>query len=85
MPCSVILEPADLNLKNAKGVAFIYKVQLIPPSVARTNISILAVHFPMDITTVTKGLLLNPVRLVGGLHFIQLLRKTALVGREDLT
>ncbi len=38
MPCSVILEPADLNLKNAKGVAFIYKVQLIPPSAARTNI-----------------------------------------------
>ncbi|MCY7900608.1 hypothetical protein [Bacillus inaquosorum] len=46
MPCSVILEPVDQNLKNAKGVALIYKVQLNPPSAARTNISILAVHLP---------------------------------------
>lgn len=46
MPCSVILEPVDKNLKNAKGVALIYKVQLNPPSAARTNISILAVHLP---------------------------------------
>ncbi|MGQ9007586.1 hypothetical protein ACTXHP_05045 [Bacillus stercoris] len=46
MPCSVVLEPVDKNLKNAKGVALIYKVQLNPPSAARTNISILAVHLP---------------------------------------
>ncbi|MEC2403319.1 hypothetical protein ABES35_16775 [Bacillus subtilis] len=46
MPCSVILEPVDKNLKNAKGVALIYKVQLNPPSAARTNISILAAHLP---------------------------------------
>ncbi|QJC96422.1 hypothetical protein [Bacillus mojavensis] len=46
MPCSVILEPVNKNLKNAKGVALIYKVQLNPPSAARTNISILAVHLP---------------------------------------
>lgn len=46
MPCSVTLEPVDKNLKNAKGVALIYKVQLNPPSAARTNISILAVHLP---------------------------------------
>lgn len=46
MPCSVILEPVDKNLKNAKGVALIYKVQLNPPSAPRTNISILGVHLP---------------------------------------
>jgi hypothetical protein len=46
MPCSLILEPVDENLKNAKGVGLIYKVQLNPPSFARTNISILAVHLP---------------------------------------
>lgn len=34
------------KLKNAKGVALVYKVQLNPPSFARTNISILAVHLP---------------------------------------
>ncbi len=46
MPCSLTLEPVDKNLKNAKGVALIYKVQLHPPSFARTNVSILAVHLP---------------------------------------
>ncbi|QIW80034.1 hypothetical protein [Bacillus tequilensis] len=46
MPCSVIMEPVDQSLKNAKGVALIYKVQLNPPSAPRTNISILAVHLP---------------------------------------
>ncbi len=46
MPCSLLLEPVDKNLKNAKGVALIYEVQLHPPSFARTNISILAVHLP---------------------------------------
>jgi len=46
MPCSSILEPADKHLKNAKGTALIYKVQLNPPSFARTNISIMAVHLP---------------------------------------
>lgn len=45
-PCSLILEPVDKSLPNAKGVALIYKVQLNPPSSARTNISILAVHLP---------------------------------------
>ncbi|WP_162105563.1 hypothetical protein [Bacillus subtilis] len=46
MPCSVIMEPVDQSLRNAKGVALIYKVQLNPPSAPRTNISILAVHLP---------------------------------------
>ena len=46
MPCSLTLEPVDKKLKNAKGVGLIYKVQLSPPSFARTNISILAVHLP---------------------------------------
>lgn len=46
MPCSMILEPADKELTNAKGVALIYKVQLRPPSFPRTNISILGVHLP---------------------------------------
>lgn len=45
-PCSLILESVDKSLMNAKGVALIYKVQLNPPSFARTNISILAVHLP---------------------------------------
>ncbi|SDO69193.1 hypothetical protein [Halobacillus aidingensis] len=46
MPCSMVLEPVDQNLINAKGTALVYKVQLFPPSFARTNISILAVHLP---------------------------------------
>lgn len=46
MPCSMVLKPVDKNLKNAKGTALVYKVQLFPPSFARTNISILAVHLP---------------------------------------
>ncbi|MEO4052772.1 hypothetical protein [Solibacillus sp. CAU 1738] len=46
MPCSMILNPIDKELKNAKGVALVYKVQLRPPSSARTNISILGVHLP---------------------------------------
>lgn len=46
MPCSVILEPVDKTLLNAKGTALVYKVQLYPPSSARTNVSILAVHLP---------------------------------------
>ena len=45
-PCSVFLEPVDKKLKNAKGAALVYKVQLNPPSFARTNVSILAVHLP---------------------------------------
>lgn len=40
------MEPIDKTLKNAKGTALVYKVQLNPPSFARTNISILAVHLP---------------------------------------
>ncbi|KNX34131.1 MULTISPECIES: hypothetical protein [Bacillus] len=46
MPCSAVLEPVNQKLKNAKGAALIYKVQLYPPSAARTNMSILAVHLP---------------------------------------
>ncbi|MBT2701567.1 hypothetical protein J7E79_30425 [Bacillus sp. ISL-40] len=46
MPCSMVLESIDKELKNAKGVALVYKVQLRPPSFARTNISILGVHLP---------------------------------------
>ncbi|WP_301107405.1 hypothetical protein [Sporosarcina sp.] len=45
-PCSLILEPVDKKLTNAKGAALIYKVQLNPPSFARTNVSIVAVHLP---------------------------------------
>ncbi|MGM7701416.1 hypothetical protein ACSVDE_06785 [Pseudalkalibacillus sp. Hm43] len=47
MPCSMVLKPNEPDhLKNAMGSALIYKVQLNPPSFARTNISILAVHLP---------------------------------------
>lgn len=46
MPCNLTLEPVDKSLANAKGVALIYSVQLNPPSFARTNASILAVHLP---------------------------------------
>jgi len=46
MPCSMVLNPFDKELKNAKGAALVYKVQLRPPSFARTNISILGVHLP---------------------------------------
>ena len=46
MPCSMVLEPIDKNLTNAKGTALVYKVQLRPPSFARTNVSILGVHLP---------------------------------------
>ncbi|WP_407272450.1 hypothetical protein [Radiobacillus sp. PE A8.2] len=45
-PCSMVLNPIDQELKNTKGVALVYKVQLRPPSFARTNISILGVHLP---------------------------------------
>ncbi len=38
-PCSMVLEPIDKKLENAKGTALIYKVRLRPPSFARTNIS----------------------------------------------
>lgn len=46
MPCSMVLEPIDKKLTNAKGVALVYEVQLRPPSFERTNISILGVHLP---------------------------------------
>ncbi|WP_096273474.1 hypothetical protein [Paucisalibacillus globulus] len=45
-PCSMVLNPIDKELKNARGVALVYKVQLRPPSFERTNISILGVHLP---------------------------------------
>lgn len=50
MPCSLVLEPIDKTLTNAKGTALIYKVQLHLPSFPRTNISILAVHLPAPST-----------------------------------
>jgi hypothetical protein len=46
MPCSMVLNPNDKDLKNAMGTTLVYKVQLNPPSFARTNISIIAVHLP---------------------------------------
>ncbi|RST76333.1 hypothetical protein D4T97_006055 [Siminovitchia acidinfaciens] len=46
MPCSLVLEPVDKKLKNAKGAALVYKVQVIPNSFARTNVSMIAVHLP---------------------------------------
>lgn len=46
MPCTIALEPINKGLKNAKGSALIYKVQLNPPSFARTNISVLGAHLP---------------------------------------
>jgi len=47
MPCTIALEPVNKNLKNTKGSALIYNVQLgSPPSFPRTNISILGVHLP---------------------------------------
>ncbi|WP_285766070.1 hypothetical protein [Peribacillus sp. SI8-4] len=46
VPCSIVLEPIDGKLANAKGAALIYKVQLRPPSSARTSVSILGVHLP---------------------------------------
>lgn len=46
IPCSTVLEPIDKKLSNAMGTALVYKVQLHPPSFARTNISILGVHLP---------------------------------------
>ncbi|MCM3667247.1 hypothetical protein M3204_22885 [Mesobacillus subterraneus] len=46
MPCSMVLAPADKDLKNAMGTALVYKVQLNPPSFARTNVSIIAIHLP---------------------------------------
>ncbi|KZZ84717.1 hypothetical protein [Bacillus sp. SJS] len=45
MPCSMILEPANQNLFNARGAALIYKVKLTP-SFPRTSISIHALHLP---------------------------------------
>lgn len=46
MPCSMVLEPIDKKLTNAKGTALVYKVQLRPQSFERTNVSILGVHLP---------------------------------------
>jgi hypothetical protein len=45
-PCSMVLEPIDKKLENAKSSALIYKVRLREPSFVRTNISILGVHLP---------------------------------------
>jgi hypothetical protein len=45
-PCSMVLEPIDKKLENAKGTALIYKVRLREPGFVRTNISILGVHLP---------------------------------------
>lgn len=88
MPCSAVLEPVNQKLKNAKGAALIYKVQLYPPSAARTNMSILAVHLPshllMEATTVMKDLPPKQERSVGDLNYIRLPRKRALIGLEGL-
>jgi hypothetical protein len=46
LPCTMVLKPVNQNLENAMGAALVYKVQLNPPSFARTNISILAAHLP---------------------------------------
>lgn len=46
MPCSMVLDPVEKGLPNAKRVALVYKVQLHQPSFARTNVSVLAVHLP---------------------------------------
>lgn len=45
LPCSMVLNPINSELVNAKGTALIYPVQLLP-SFPRTNISILGVHLP---------------------------------------
>ncbi|OCA90343.1 hypothetical protein A8F94_00095 [Bacillus sp. FJAT-27225] len=47
VPCSMVLTPTDQHPPNAMGAALVYKVQLNPPSFARTNISIIAVHLPV--------------------------------------
>lgn len=49
-PCTMVLEPKDQSLINAKGSALIYKVKLTPASYKRTNISILGVHLPAPST-----------------------------------
>ncbi|MCM3769587.1 hypothetical protein M3225_03680 [Priestia aryabhattai] len=46
MPCTIALDPINKGLKNAKGSALIYEVQLKTSSIARTNISILGAHLP---------------------------------------
>ena len=46
LPCTMVLNPVENTLSNAKGSALVYKVQLNPPSFARTNVSVLAVHLP---------------------------------------
>lgn len=46
MPCSMVLRPTAINLKNAMGTALIYQVQLNPPSFKRTSLSIMALHLP---------------------------------------
>jgi hypothetical protein len=46
LPCTMVLNPVEDTLSNAKGSALVYKVQLNPPSFARTNVSVLAVHLP---------------------------------------
>ena len=75
----MVLEPKDKHLTNAKGTALIYKVQLRPPSMARTNISILGVHLPsdllMEITIVMKDLRIYLMKLVGVLDSILLKKR----------
>lgn len=43
LPCSLTLEPINMNEMNEKGTALVYKVKLTP-SFPRTSISIHAVH-----------------------------------------
>ncbi|WP_273834896.1 hypothetical protein [Guptibacillus sedimenti] len=50
LPCTMVLNPVEDTLSNAKGSALVYKVQLNPPSFPRTNVSVLAVHLPKPST-----------------------------------
>lgn len=50
LPCSLILVPTDTSLTNAKGVALIQKVDMVPNSFLRTGVSIHAVHLPNPAT-----------------------------------
>ncbi|BCU88484.1 hypothetical protein SAMN05192538_2183 [Bacillus velezensis] len=88
MPCSAVLEPVNQKLKNAKGAALIYKVQLYPPSAARTNMSILAVHLPQPSSYGSydgyEGLPPKQGKSVGDLNYIRLPRERVLIGLEGL-
>lgn len=89
MPCSMVLDPIDGDHTNSRGSALVYKVQLIPPSFARTNISILSVHLPEPSTygeyDIYEGFAFIPGEISWGTDFILLQKKIVLPGREELT